>query len=60
LLHAVHPISEEDLQRGLRSLTDSELLYVRAFRHKGYTGLGWRLDLFRNRRRGYNLDWWES
>ncbi len=29
LLHAVHPIAEEDLQRTLRSLTDAELLYVR-------------------------------
>jgi class 3 adenylate cyclase/tetratricopeptide (TPR) repeat protein len=29
LLHAVHPISEDELQRGLRSLSDSELLYVR-------------------------------
>jgi len=29
LLHAVHPIGESDLQRALRSLADSELLYVR-------------------------------
>ncbi|MGO9268152.1 MAG: AAA family ATPase [Candidatus Binataceae bacterium] len=29
LLHAVHPITETDLQRALRSLTDAELLYVR-------------------------------
>ena len=29
LLHAVHPIPEEDLQRSLRSLADAELLYVR-------------------------------
>jgi len=29
LLHAVHVIAEEDLQRALRSLTDAELLYVR-------------------------------
>ena len=29
LLHAVHPISEPDLERVLRSLTDAELLYVR-------------------------------
>jgi predicted ATPase len=29
LLHAVHLIAEEDLQRALRSLTDAELLYVR-------------------------------
>jgi class 3 adenylate cyclase len=29
LLHAVHPIAEEDLQRTLRSLADAELLYVR-------------------------------
>jgi class 3 adenylate cyclase/tetratricopeptide (TPR) repeat protein/ribosomal protein L40E len=29
LLHAVHPITEEDLQRALRSLADAELLYVR-------------------------------
>ena len=29
LLHAVHPIAEEDLQRALRSLADAELLYVR-------------------------------
>ena len=29
LLHAVHPIAEEDLQRALRKLTDAELLYVR-------------------------------
>ena len=29
LLHAVHPIAEEDLQRALRALTDAELLYVR-------------------------------
>jgi class 3 adenylate cyclase/tetratricopeptide (TPR) repeat protein len=28
LLHAVHPITEEDLQRALRSLADGELLYV--------------------------------
>jgi class 3 adenylate cyclase/tetratricopeptide (TPR) repeat protein len=29
LLHALHPISETDLQRALRTLTDAELLYVR-------------------------------
>jgi predicted ATPase len=29
LLHAVHPIAEEDLQRVLRKLADAELLYVR-------------------------------
>jgi predicted ATPase len=29
VLHAVHPIAEEDLQRALRNLTDAELLYVR-------------------------------
>ena len=29
LLHAVHPIAEEDLQRALRRLADAELLYVR-------------------------------
>jgi predicted ATPase len=29
LLHAVHLIGEDDLQRALRSLTDAELLYVR-------------------------------
>src|SRR5229473_2642603 len=29
LLHAVHPIHEEDLQLALRSLADAELLYVR-------------------------------
>jgi hypothetical protein len=29
LLHAVHPIPEEDLQRALRNLADAELLYVR-------------------------------
>ncbi len=29
LLHAVHPIAEEDLQRALRTLADAELLYVR-------------------------------
>ena len=29
LLHAVHPIAEEDLQRALRMLADAELLYVR-------------------------------
>jgi class 3 adenylate cyclase/tetratricopeptide (TPR) repeat protein len=29
LLHAVHPIAEEDLQRALRALADAELLYVR-------------------------------
>jgi tetratricopeptide (TPR) repeat protein len=29
LLHAVHPIAGEDLQRALRSLADAELLYVR-------------------------------
>jgi predicted ATPase len=28
LLHAVHPIAEEDLQRVLRKLADAELLYV--------------------------------
>ena len=30
LLHAVHTIPEEDLQRALRSLADAELLYVRS------------------------------
>jgi len=29
LLHAVHPIGEDELQRALRNLTDAELLYVR-------------------------------
>ena len=29
LLHAVHSIAEEDLQRALRSLADAELIYVR-------------------------------
>ena len=29
LLHAVHPIAEENLQRSLRTLADAELLYVR-------------------------------
>jgi predicted ATPase len=29
LLHAVHPITEGDLQRALRALADAELLYVR-------------------------------
>jgi predicted ATPase len=29
LLHTVHPIAEEDLQRALRSLADAKLLYVR-------------------------------
>jgi tetratricopeptide (TPR) repeat protein len=29
LLHAVHPIAEDDLQRALRTLADAELLYVR-------------------------------
>ena len=29
LLHAVHAIAEEDLQRALRALADAELLYVR-------------------------------
>ena len=29
LLHAVSPIGEADLQRSLRSLSDTELLYVR-------------------------------
>jgi len=29
LLHAVHPIAEEDLQLSLRNLADAELLYVR-------------------------------
>jgi class 3 adenylate cyclase/tetratricopeptide (TPR) repeat protein len=29
MLHAVHPIAEEDLQRALRNLADAELLYVR-------------------------------
>jgi len=29
LLHAVHPIAEENLQRALRNLADAELLYVR-------------------------------
>jgi len=29
LLHAVHPIAEEELQAALRSLADAELLYVR-------------------------------
>ena len=29
LLHAVHPIAEEDLQSALRKLADAEMLYVR-------------------------------
>ena len=29
LLHAVHPIAEEDLQRALRKLADAELIYAR-------------------------------
>ena len=29
LLHAVHPITEENLQRALRNLADAELIYVR-------------------------------
>jgi class 3 adenylate cyclase/tetratricopeptide (TPR) repeat protein len=29
LLHAVHPIEEEDLQRALRTVADAELIYVR-------------------------------
>jgi predicted ATPase len=29
LLRLVHPIAEEDLQRGLRKLADAEMLYVR-------------------------------
>src|ERR1700726_4200087 len=29
LLHAVHPIAEEDLQRALRTVADAELIYVR-------------------------------
>ncbi len=29
LLHAVHPVAGEDLQRSLRTLADAELLYVR-------------------------------
>src|SRR6516165_613768 len=29
LLHAVHPVSEEELQVALRSATDAELVYVR-------------------------------
>ena len=29
LLHAIHPIAEEELQRALRILADTELLYVR-------------------------------
>ena len=29
LLHAVHRVADDDLQRDLRSLTDAELLYVR-------------------------------
>jgi predicted ATPase len=29
LLHAVHPIADENLQRSLRTLADAELLYVR-------------------------------
>ena len=29
LLHAVHPLAEEDLRRALRGLADAELLYVR-------------------------------
>jgi tetratricopeptide (TPR) repeat protein len=29
LLHAVHPIAEENLQRALRTVADAELLYVR-------------------------------
>jgi tetratricopeptide (TPR) repeat protein len=31
LLHAVHPIGEEELQSALRSATDAELVYVRGF-----------------------------
>ena len=29
LLHAVHPVAEEDLQRALRTVSDAELIYVR-------------------------------
>jgi hypothetical protein len=29
LLHAIHPIAEEDLERALRTLADAELVYVR-------------------------------
>src|SRR5215472_2224022 len=29
LLHAVHPITEQDLQAALRSASDAELVYVR-------------------------------
>jgi tetratricopeptide (TPR) repeat protein len=29
VLHAVHPIAEEDLQRALRTVADAELIYVR-------------------------------
>jgi predicted ATPase len=29
LIHEVHPIAENDLQRALRALADAELLYVR-------------------------------
>jgi len=29
LLHAVHPVAEEDLQRALRKLADAEMLHVR-------------------------------
>ena len=29
LLHAVHPIDDEDLQRALRTVADAELIYVR-------------------------------
>jgi tetratricopeptide (TPR) repeat protein len=29
LLHAVHPIADEDLQRALRTVADAELIYVR-------------------------------
>ena len=32
LLHAVHPLAEEDLQRALRRLADAELIYVRGIR----------------------------
>jgi class 3 adenylate cyclase/tetratricopeptide (TPR) repeat protein len=29
LLHAIHPIAEDDLERALRNLADAEMLYVR-------------------------------
>src|ERR1700730_10415355 len=59
LLHAVHPISDEDLQDAIRSATDAELVYVRGippeatyqFKHALIRDAAYEA-LLRSRRRG--------